>query len=83
MKFAFGEGFGADIPPLLIYVKIYFIQKGRTEKEAEQFYKHYQDLHWVNENNMPVRNWKIAASGWIWEIKKVTTAFKNLKSKNE
>lgn len=68
------KGYGKGVPPQLLYVKIYFIQKGYSENEAERFYSHYQKASWRKVHNVPVNNWKVAASEWIWSLRKARNA---------
>lgn len=60
------DGYGAAVPPSLQHVKIYFDQKGLTEKAAEDFYLHYKARKWKTEKGCPIRNWKVAAANWMW-----------------
>ncbi|WP_198405698.1 hypothetical protein [Chitinophaga caeni] len=60
------DGCGGTVPPSLQHVKIYFDQKGLPEKAAEGFFRYYQARKWKTEKGCPVRNWKVAATNWIW-----------------
>ncbi|MCJ8208078.1 hypothetical protein MUY27_00065 [Mucilaginibacter sp. RS28] len=63
-------GHGNSIPPILAHVQIYFDQKGMSAKEAEAFY-HYQHAHgWKTDSGTPIKNWKVVAANWIWDIQR-------------
>lgn len=62
------SGYGNIVPPLPEHVKIYFIQKGLSEKEGDTFFKHFKCLEWKTDSGVPVRNWKALANEWIWNL---------------
>lgn len=59
------KGFGREIPPDLELVKIYFDQKG-CGGMAEKFYNEKSRSGWSNVRGGRMRNWKEAASEWIF-----------------
>ena len=64
------SGHGMSVPPILPHVQIYFDQKGLSIKEAEAFY-YYQNAHgWKTEAGTPIKNWKVVASNWIWDMRR-------------
>jgi hypothetical protein len=64
-------GYGKDMPPTLQQVRIYFSQKKQSEVDAKEFYHHYKYCKWKGKRDRPVRDWKAAASNWIWEQRPV------------
>lgn len=62
------SSFGKDVPPLKEHVIIYFIQKGCLEKEAINFFMHYNERNWKNNRGTTLSNWKMTA--WEWILKK-------------
>lgn len=60
------DGCGGAVPPSFQHVRIYFDQKGLKEKAAEGFYLYYKGRRWNTDKGCPIRNWKVAASNWIW-----------------
>ncbi|MEJ7693492.1 hypothetical protein [Daejeonella sp.] len=60
-------GFGVDVPPVSAHVKIYFLQKGLTEPEAEAFFIAFNAVDWKTGSGKPIRNWKVLASDWIFD----------------
>lgn len=62
-KNRYAVGFGTEIPPQKQFVRIYFIQKGMSEQQADYFYLKYESVGWT------VKNWKTLASEWIWMMK--------------
>lgn len=62
-------GLGRKVPPSRVFVRIYFIQKGLKEEQADYFYLKYELVGWYDSKGNPVRNWKTLASEWIWMMK--------------
>jgi len=58
-----GEGILSQ-PNNITEVKDYFIEKLSTRKEGERFYYFYESKGW-KVGNAKMKNWKMAASGWI------------------
>jgi len=56
----------ANLPPKLVFVKIYFSQKGQDETMASAFFNHYQKNKWKTKRGYPIKNWMTAANQWIW-----------------
>lgn len=61
------SGLGSAMPPILKYVKIYFMQKGCSIDDAISFYRYYEEKKWTGKKGRPLRNWKTLACDWIWE----------------
>jgi len=57
------------LPKSVSEVAEHFQEKGSTKKEAESFFYFYESKGWKVGNN-PMKNWKMAASGWISRISK-------------
>lgn len=62
-------GSGAQVPPPLQYVLIFFDQAGFPETEAKRFYEHFQEMDWRGLKGGLIRNWKTKAQEWLWAIK--------------
>lgn len=60
------SGFGYEVPPLLETVYIYFNQKTHSSI-AESFFKHFENRGWKSTSGTSLKNWKVAASDWIFE----------------
>lgn len=58
-----------NIPRSTQEVEAYFIEKGSNKKEAERFFFYYESQGWRVGKN-PMKDWKMAASGWISRNKK-------------
>ena len=59
------EGVGTlSQPNDITEVQSYFIEKLSTKKEGERFYYFYESKGW-KVGNVKMKNWKMAASGWI------------------
>jgi len=59
------EGVGTlSQPNDITEVQSYFIEKLSTRKEGERFYYFYESKGW-KVGNVKMKNWKMAASGWI------------------
>ena len=65
MKLAL-TGLGAQVPPKRKHVEIYFIQAGRCQNTAQQFYQHYSEKRWLNPDGKLIADWKRCAWQWIW-----------------
>lgn len=59
-------GFGYQIPPDIENVAIYFSQKGHV-KIATNFIQYFQNCGWQTPTGAPIRNWKVAATDWIYD----------------
>lgn len=53
------------MPPKFEEVKIYFFQKGISEKEAEHFFLFYELKNWTSKKGNFFKNWKGIAYQWI------------------
>ncbi len=60
------NGTGKSMPPKRPFVKIYFLQKGLSEKEASTFYEYFKKRNWTTKTGIAVINWKALANEWIW-----------------
>ncbi|MBN3584573.1 hypothetical protein JYB64_19435 [Algoriphagus aestuarii] len=60
-------GYGSEVPPLLLHVKIIVDQQGLQEKIANEFFNHYQAQGWKTKTGVPIKNWKQILDQWIWE----------------
>jgi hypothetical protein len=54
--------------PSLEEVMNYFSAQDFPLEEGEVFYFYYQGLGWKTETGGPLRNWKHAASRWLWNL---------------
>ena len=68
-KVAGNRGFGEEVPPILLHVIPYFIQKGADSEDALDFFNYYQAKDWCNRKGVKIRNWKVHAWEWIWRNK--------------
>lgn len=57
--------FTRKIPPRIEEVKIYFLQRGIPEKEAEEFFLFYEKKLWTSKNGNFFKNWKNIAYKWV------------------
>ena len=60
--------FSQMMPPTIQEVKIYFTQKGISEKEAEHFFFFYERKQWTSRKGNFFRSWKSIAYRWISSI---------------
>jgi hypothetical protein len=60
--------FAAYFPPRIEEVKIYFLQKGVPEKEAEQFFLFYEKKGWISKKGNFLKNWKSTAYKWVASV---------------
>jgi hypothetical protein len=56
------------MPPGIREVKIYFIQKGIDEKEAETFFRFYEKRQWKSQRGHALKGWKAIAWSWVRDI---------------
>lgn len=61
-------GYGYEVPPHPGFVAIYFEQKHML-KEAEHFFAYYEKEGWKTITGKSIRNWKVLASDWIFNLK--------------
>ncbi|GMQ30717.1 hypothetical protein [Algoriphagus confluentis] len=54
--------------PSLEEVQNYFSAQNFPREEGEVFYFYYQGLGWRSETGSPLRDWKLAASRWLWNL---------------
>jgi len=55
-------------PPRIEEVKVYFIQRGIPEKEAEDFFLFYEKKQWTSKNGNFFKSWKNIAYKWIGTV---------------
>lgn len=60
------NGKGSIIPPIWDHVLIFFIQAGRTARDARKFFNHFSKKDWLNKKGNAISNWKVTAWQWIW-----------------
>ncbi|RIW13330.1 hypothetical protein D0X99_16260 [Algoriphagus lacus] len=54
--------------PSLEDVQDYFTTRDFPGEEGEVFFFYYQGMGWTNENGSPIRDWRAAASRWLWNL---------------
>ncbi|MHA7129213.1 hypothetical protein [Algoriphagus namhaensis] len=54
--------------PSLEEVQNYFSAQDFPREEGEVFYFYYQGLGWRSETGSLLRDWKLAASRWLWNL---------------
>ena len=59
------SGYGPQIPPSEIHIKIYFNEKGFPPIEAEKFFNYYESNGWLVGGKTKMKDWKAAARNWI------------------
>lgn len=59
------SGYGLDIPPSEIHIKIYFDEKGYPPIEADKFFNYYESNGWLVGGKTKMKDWKAAARNWI------------------
>lgn len=59
-------GFGKIVPPSYEHVRIYFLEKGQSLKDAYEFYESYNRTDWLNNKGHLIKDWKMHAWQWIW-----------------
>ena len=58
-----------DFPgPSLEEVNRFFSASDFPREEGEVFYFYYQGLGWRSETGSPIRDWRAAASRWLWNL---------------
>jgi hypothetical protein len=60
--------FTDKFPPRIEEVKIYFIQKGVSEREAEVFFLFYEKKQWTSKKGNIFKSWKNIAYKWIASV---------------
>ncbi len=58
----------ANGTPSLEEVMNYFSAQDFPLEEGEVFYFYYQGMGWKSESGSPLRDWKHAASRWLWNL---------------
>lgn len=71
-KIPSNAGFGNEMPPLFKHLDIYFQQQGLTKKDAEEFFQFHKARNWTTDTGHPIRNWKVAATDFIYRHKHQT-----------
>jgi len=54
--------------PGLEEVNNFFTANDFPAEEGEVFFYYYQAMDWRNENGVPVRDWRTAASDWLFNL---------------
>ena len=72
---------GAEIPPKLEEIKIYFANQKSTEIEANKFYNYFQSNGWKIGGKAPMKDWQAAAQNWILNIPAFSPQHRKLISK--
>ncbi|WP_111672758.1 hypothetical protein [Algoriphagus litoralis] len=54
--------------PSLEDVRGFFVAQDYPFEEGEVFFYYYQALGWRSETGIPIRDWKSAASRWLWNL---------------
>jgi Rps23 Pro-64 3,4-dihydroxylase Tpa1-like proline 4-hydroxylase len=49
-------------------VKGFFVAQDFPLEEGEVFYYYYQAMNWRTESGGPLRDWRSAASQWLWNL---------------
>ncbi len=70
MEKSLNLGYGTEVPPLLDHVKIIFDQQDLQEKDAIEFFDHFEERGWQTKTGVSIKNWKQVADQWIWDLKK-------------
>ena len=60
--------FSHHLSPKMRDVKVYFSQKGISEKEAEDFFHVYEQRQWKSKRGNFYQNWKAIAYRWIVSV---------------
>jgi hypothetical protein len=53
------------IPGSLAEVKIFFVSKKSSEREAEKFFYHYESNGWKTGGGVRMADWQAAAQKWM------------------
>lgn len=62
-------GYGKCVPPAKDHVVIYFLEKGKSEKQALDFFELLSIRRWKNLRGETISNWKVHAWEYIWGLK--------------
>lgn len=73
-------GFGEEMPPAALHVRIYMEQKGFTLQETEDFLKTMLRRGWKTQTGRPVLNWKQYVFEWRYILRHPHRKFKRRKS---
>jgi hypothetical protein len=46
-------------------VKSFFLEKNKTDLEAEKFFNHFESNGWLVGGKTKMKNWQAAARNWI------------------
>ena len=58
------------IPPDILEVEMYFLERDSTKLEAERFFNHYESNGWLVGGKSKMKNWEAAARNWLINSKK-------------
>ncbi|WP_300978267.1 transcriptional regulator [Flavobacterium sp.] len=65
------------IPPTLVEILPYFIEKKATEFEAQKFHNYYSSNGWLVGGKTKMKDWQAAARNWLLNAEKFKTPQKN------
>ena len=54
--------------PIIEHVRIYFLQKGVAEGDANAFFGFYETRQWKSNTGRECRYWKTLANKWIYKL---------------
>lgn len=57
-----------NLGPSMEEVYGFFSSQDFPKEEGEVFYFYYQAMGWRTESGSPVRDWRLAASRWLWNL---------------
>lgn len=63
------DGFGKDMSPPAIQVKVYLSQKGFEESEIDQILNTILSRGWKTQTGRPIKNWKQYLFQWQYILK--------------
>lgn len=75
------SGFGYQMPPDFEYVVIYFSQKGQANL-AGNFFEEQSAGNWKTPTGFDIKNWKVAATEWIFNNQQSLKLLERKKANN-
>ena len=70
------------IPPDILEVEMYFLERDSTKLEAERFFNHYESNGWLVGGKSKMKNWEAAARNWLINSKKCNNTSNSTSSAN-
>ena len=70
------------IPPDILEVEMYFLERDSTKLEAERFFNHYESNGWLVGGKSKMKNWEAAARNWLLNSKKFNNKANSTSSVN-